>query len=359
MHAGKLTRDAARGLDAEPLLLPDADPDQGRDHRVEVGGSGVPARLDPPHPRPRRRRIPTTGGLALWLRLAEAVGLDRDEVASCRRVLPGVRFACDSYVSALPREPAGGRGRVVADRDVRARPDVGAHRRLGEALPLGRGARRWRTSARACRARGATARRGWRSWSRTRRRARCRRRASRRWCARPRSCGTSSTACRRRRRGARPMIGPDTRVRLAAQGAAAARSRARASTMLLYPERGLELSRQRRAHRRAVRRAAIAPSRRSSDELAAASGEPRERIESEVLSFLRCARRSRPAGRDVSGAAETPRPYTLVAELTYRCPLACGYCSNPLELARHAAELDTGGVGARCSPTRRRWACCR
>jgi len=39
----------------------------------------------------------------------------------------------------------------------------------------------------------------------------------------------------------------------------------------------------------------------------------------------------------------TPRPYTLVAELTYRCPLACGYCSNPLELERHAAELDTDG----------------
>jgi len=38
-----------------------------------------------------------------------------------------------------------------------------------------------------------------------------------------------------------------------------------------------------------------------------------------------------------------PRPYTLVAELTYRCPLACGYCSNPLELARHADELDTAG----------------
>ena len=37
----------------------------------------------------------------------------------------------------------------------------------------------------------------------------------------------------------------------------------------------------------------------------------------------------------------TPRPYTLVAELTYRCPLRCVYCSNPVELARHAAELDT------------------
>jgi pyrroloquinoline quinone biosynthesis protein E len=38
---------------------------------------------------------------------------------------------------------------------------------------------------------------------------------------------------------------------------------------------------------------------------------------------------------------EPPRPYTLVAELTYRCPLACGYCSNPLELARPEGELDT------------------
>jgi len=44
-------------------------------------------------------------------------------------------------------------------------------------------------------------------------------------------------------------------------------------------------------------------------------------------------------------AGETPRPYTLVAELTYRCPLACGYCSNPLDLARHSAELDTAGWG--------------
>ena len=41
------------------------------------------------------------GGLALWLRLAEGVGLDREEVASCRSVLPGVRFACDGYVELV------------------------------------------------------------------------------------------------------------------------------------------------------------------------------------------------------------------------------------------------------------------
>jgi pyrroloquinoline-quinone synthase len=48
---------------------------------------------------------PASGGLALWLRLAEAVGLDRDEVASCRAVLPGVRFACDSYVGLVRESP--------------------------------------------------------------------------------------------------------------------------------------------------------------------------------------------------------------------------------------------------------------
>lgn len=41
------------------------------------------------------------GGLALWLRLAEGVGLERDEVASLRSVLPGVKFACDAYVTLV------------------------------------------------------------------------------------------------------------------------------------------------------------------------------------------------------------------------------------------------------------------
>ena len=40
-------------------------------------------------------------GLDLWLRLADGVGLDREEVTSCRSVLPGVRFACDAYVTLV------------------------------------------------------------------------------------------------------------------------------------------------------------------------------------------------------------------------------------------------------------------
>ena len=35
----------------------------------------------------------------------------------------------------------------------------------------------------------------------------------------------------------------------------------------------------------------------------------------------------------------TPRPYTLIAEITYRCPLRCPYCSNPKDL--DTTELDT------------------
>lgn len=44
---------------------------------------------------------PNEGGLALWLLLAEGVGLDRERVASTRDVLPGVRFACDGYVQLV------------------------------------------------------------------------------------------------------------------------------------------------------------------------------------------------------------------------------------------------------------------
>jgi pyrroloquinoline-quinone synthase len=41
------------------------------------------------------------GGLELWLRLADGVHLDREVTESCRAVLPGVRFACDSYVELV------------------------------------------------------------------------------------------------------------------------------------------------------------------------------------------------------------------------------------------------------------------
>ena len=36
-----------------------------------------------------------------------------------------------------------------------------------------------------------------------------------------------------------------------------------------------------------------------------------------------------------------PRLYTLIAELTYRCPLRCPYCSNPLDYRERRSELSS------------------
>ncbi len=45
------------------------------------------------------------GGIEAWLRLAQAVGLSREEVLDLRHVVPGVRFAVDAYVNFARRAP--------------------------------------------------------------------------------------------------------------------------------------------------------------------------------------------------------------------------------------------------------------
>ncbi|MEQ1576973.1 MAG: pyrroloquinoline quinone biosynthesis protein PqqE [Hyphomicrobium sp.] len=47
------------------------------------------------------------------------------------------------------------------------------------------------------------------------------------------------------------------------------------------------------------------------------------------------------APADDTSAACTRAPIGLLAELTYRCPLQCPYCSNPLEMTGKAGELST------------------
>lgn len=46
---------------------------------------------------------------------------------------------------------------------------------------------------------------------------------------------------------------------------------------------------------------------------------------------------------DIRGNPVTvaPPPMAMLAELTHRCPLACPYCSNPVELTRISSELTT------------------
>jgi pyrroloquinoline-quinone synthase len=46
-----------------------------------------------------------TGGIERWLRLCEAVGLEREEVLDERHVAPGVRFAVDAYVTFARTKP--------------------------------------------------------------------------------------------------------------------------------------------------------------------------------------------------------------------------------------------------------------
>jgi len=43
------------------------------------------------------------GGIEAWLQLGQAVGLDREEIISQKRVLPGVRFAVDAYINFARR----------------------------------------------------------------------------------------------------------------------------------------------------------------------------------------------------------------------------------------------------------------
>jgi pyrroloquinoline-quinone synthase len=106
MHAGKLTRDDLATWTLNRYYY---------QTRIPIKDAIIVSKSeDPAFRRAWIRRVhdhdgdvdqPGSGGLALWLRLAEAVGLAREEVASCRRVLPGVRFACDSYVSLCRESP--------------------------------------------------------------------------------------------------------------------------------------------------------------------------------------------------------------------------------------------------------------
>lgn len=44
---------------------------------------------------------------------------------------------------------------------------------------------------------------------------------------------------------------------------------------------------------------------------------------------------------DATASVSVATPLWLLAELTYRCPLHCAFCYNPVDLASHGPELDT------------------
>lgn len=48
---------------------------------------------------------PGTGGIEMWIRLGEALGVPREEMEDERHVLPGVRFAAEAYVNFCKTKP--------------------------------------------------------------------------------------------------------------------------------------------------------------------------------------------------------------------------------------------------------------
>jgi pyrroloquinoline quinone biosynthesis protein E len=124
--------------------------------------------------------------------------------------------------------------------------------------------------------------------------------------------------------------------------------------VLLSPERGLRLGDT------AAAIVALCDGTREADaivdELAARYQAKRDEVAGDVASLLddlhdrglldQWDRKARPREelRRLSASSspdDTPSPYTLVAELTHRCPLACPYCSNPRQLVRGNEELST------------------
>ena len=247
MHAGRADASGDSGLGAQPLLLPDAHPDQRRAHPLEVRGPGVPARVDAPHPRPRRRRTTAEGGLALWLRLARGRrarprGGDGSSARAAR-----VRFACDAYVQFVRERSL--LEAVASSLTEFFAPDIMAQRIAAweQHYPWVDRAERSRTSERASARANATrgsARLRARPGARRTRAARALRRRARPQdrdpLGAPRLRADRVRPHRSRRRGAR-MIDSDSRPRLA-PGTGCASIAIGGMSMILYPERGLGLN---------------------------------------------------------------------------------------------------------------------
>jgi pyrroloquinoline-quinone synthase len=104
MHEGRLTTAQLQGWVANRLAYQRAIP---RKDAAIISNC--------PYPEVRRewmQRIvdhdgtaPGTGGIEMWIRLGEALGVPREEMEDERHVLPGVRLAAESYVTFCKTRP--------------------------------------------------------------------------------------------------------------------------------------------------------------------------------------------------------------------------------------------------------------
>lgn len=104
MHEGRLTKRQLQGWVANRLAYQRAIP--------RKDGAIISNCPDPDVRRMWLQRIidhdgtePGTGGIELWIRLGEAVGVPREEMEDERHVLPGVRFAAEAYVTFCKTRP--------------------------------------------------------------------------------------------------------------------------------------------------------------------------------------------------------------------------------------------------------------
>ncbi|MDN5863411.1 MAG: pyrroloquinoline-quinone synthase PqqC [Salinisphaera sp.] len=108
MHAGEASKDQIRGWVANRFYYQTAIPIKDANLLANcpdpvVRREWVQRIID--HDGAPGQGSDQTGGIEAWLALGEAVGLDREELWSQRRVLPGVRFAVDAYVNFVRRAP--------------------------------------------------------------------------------------------------------------------------------------------------------------------------------------------------------------------------------------------------------------
>jgi pyrroloquinoline quinone biosynthesis protein E len=68
---------------------------------------------------------------------------------------------------------------------------------------------------------------------------------------------------------------------------------------------------------------------------------PPSGLEPDVLAFLDIALQAALGGVTRMNAAAPGPPLWLLAELTYRCPLHCAFCYNPVDFAKQDEELGT------------------
>ena len=104
MHEGRLTAPQLQGWVANRLVYQRAIP---RKDAAIISNC--------PEPSVRREWIqriidhdgtaPGTGGIEMWIRLGEALGVPREEMEDERHVLPGVRLAAESYVTFCRTKP--------------------------------------------------------------------------------------------------------------------------------------------------------------------------------------------------------------------------------------------------------------